>query len=342
MFVLKILLTPVIFSKFFAQAEGEVVLATIPTNTKRVVFVDTGVTPMLAETIRTLSERGIEVHIRDHHRGEGRNPEAAIAIEALLGNERVKIVMRASAPACAGLIGLGEFTGEGTVIVADPDLDGLTAAMQAAGVSYDGMLADADVFDVRPKQSAETLTSLGWTAVRSLSTLPAFDKDKPQMSENAKCELFSIFVAAASGDVTARESLETRVVTYEAGVTEAKRLLAEKVSRPCSQVVLVDTVGANRSDLNTLSQGMEKLGAKVTVVRKNEGPIAKAHGVQFSLAATLTAQKEGLDLRALVPEGTVTGIPAGLLSNTSYLLHCSEEVWTKIILPALLVAKFGG
>lgn len=340
MFTLIIAKTLVLASKFFTASDRESVLAAIPQGTRRVVFLDTGVTPVLADTIRVLVERGTEVVIRDHHRGEGRNPEAAEQIETILG-DKARIVERKAYPACASLIELGEFAQDGTVIVADPDLDGLTAAMQAAGVSYDGMLSDADVFDVRPRQSASTLTPLGWTAVRSLSTLPAFDTSRPDVSEKAKAELFGAVVAAASGDIVAREGLETRVATYEAGVTEAQRLLAEKVSRPCPGVCLVDTMGAKRSDLNTLSQGMEKLGARVTVVRKGEGPIAKEHGgIQISLAVVQKYQGE-IDLRTLVPEGMPTGVPAGLLSNTSFLLHCSEKVWNETILPAL-AAKFVG
>ena len=42
-----------------------------------------------------------------------------------------------------------------------------------------------------------------------------------------------------------------------------------------------------------------------------------------------------------MPEGTLTGVPAGLLSNVPFLLHCSEKVWKEIILPEL-VSKFGG
>lgn len=340
MFSLKLASTVALFSKFFAPADREVVLAAVPEGTQRVVFADTGVTPVLADTIRALVERGTEVVIRDHHRGEGRNPEAAEQIETILG-DNARIVERKAFPACASLIELGEFVADGTIIVADPDLDGLTAAMQAAGIAYEGMLADADVFDVRPKQSPETLTALGWTAVRSLSTLPAFDASRPEVSEKAKAELFGAFVAAASGDIAAREGLETRVATYEAGVAEAQRLLAEKVSEPCPGVLLADTVGAKRSDLTTLSQGMEKRGAKVTVVRKAEGPIAKEHGgIQISLAVVQKYQGE-IDLRTLVPEGMPTGVPAGLLSNTSFLLHCSEKVWNETILPAL-AAKFVG
>ena len=133
----------------------------------------------------------------------------------------------------------------------------------------------------------------------------------------------------------AREGLEARVATYEARVAEAQRLRAEQVSQPCDRVLLADTVGAARFDLSTLSGGMEKREAMVTVVRKGDGAIAKAHGgVQISLAVPLAHQKD-LDLRQLVPQGMATGLPAGLLSNTAFLLHCSEAVWEGTILPAL-------
>lgn len=339
MFSLKIAAATVIASKAFAPADKTGIVEAVPEGTKRVVFVDTGITPVLAETIVALHERGVEVVVRDHHRGEGRNPESAEAVERLLG-DNARIVTRASMPACAGLIEVGEFASEGTVIVADPDMDGLTAAMKCLGVVYEGLDADAAVFDERPKQSAETLTPLGWTAVRALATLPAYDAARPEVSEKAKAELFSTFVSAASGDSTARESLESRVAAYEAGVAEARRLLAEKVSEPCPGVLLADTVGAKRSDLNTLSGGMGKRGARVTVVRKSDGPIAKEHGVQFSLAVVQAHQRseknpEGLDLRELIPSGTATGPAAGLLSNVPFLLHCSESVWNATVLPAL-------
>lgn len=339
-FQIKIAEVPVVFSKFFGDADKYAVLADIPADAQRVVFVDTPATPALVSCITTLTEQGIECYVRDHHRGEGRNPEAAEAVEAVLG-ERAKIVTRSSSPACAGLISTGEFSDNGTVIIADPDLDGLTAAMKAAGVVYEGLDSDADVFDVRPKQSAETLTSLGWTAVRALSTLPPFNKEKPEISENAKAELFGRFVKAAQGDTEAREKLENAVAEYEAGVSEAERLLAEKMSIPCKGVTLIDSVGAARSDLNTLTRGMEKDGVIVTVVRKDFGPIAGkpgGHGVQYSLAVVQKHQAE-LDLRMLVPAGTETSPQTGLLSNVPFLLHCSEGVWEQIILPALK-AKF--
>ncbi len=329
---------PVFMSKFFsAHAVEECLAALEAAKARRVLFVDTGATPHLAAAIRSLVEEGVEVHVRDHHRGEGRTPEAAEEIESLIGGERARIVSREEAPGCALLVERGEFAGEGTAIVADPDLDGLVASAKAAGTVYDGLDADAEVFDVRPRQSAETLTALGWTVVRALSTLPAFNPKRPEVAENAKKELFESFLAAAQGDAEAKASLEAKVEAYECAVAAARRLLAEKISHPCKGVVMVDAVGAGRPDLNTLTRGMEKVGAIVTVVRKDVGPIAGkpgGHGVQLSCAVVRKHQAE-LDLRDLVPEGAESSPQAGLLSNVAFLLHCSEEVWRETILPAL-------
>jgi len=325
----------VLMTKFFSKEATTSVVEAIPADAKKVLFVDTGATPDLATTIQSLVDKGISVTIRDHHKGEGRNPEAAQTIEQILGSN-AQIVDRKTAPGCATLVELGEFW-DADVIIADPDYDGLVAAMKAAGISYEGMDEDAEVFDVRPKQSAETLTELGWTAVRALSTLPPFNKARPEISENAKKQLFERFVAAAQGDNEARGELEKAVATYEAGVTEAKRLLTEKMSHPCNGVVMIDSVGADRSDLNTLTRGMESEGAIVTAVRKDFGPIAGkpgGHGTQYSLAVVRKHQDE-LDLRTLVPEGTETSPQAGLLSNVAFLLHCSEKVWNETIIPAL-------
>jgi len=329
---------PVIFAKFFASSDREEVLAAIPAEVKCVLFVDTPSTPELAETVKILADLGVDCHVRDHHRGEGRNPEAVELVEAVLG-EKARIVKRIEAPGCASLVEAGEFSEEGTVIVADPDLDGLVSAMKAVGVVYNGLEEDADVFDVRPRQSAETLTPLGWTMVRALSTLPPFDPQRPEVARSAKMELFKSFVEAASGNAQARKGLEDRVALYEANVAEAKRL-ADQISLPCPQVAYVDTCGAQKYDLNTLTQAMEAKGVKVTVVRKGFGPIASLHGgVQVSLAVVKKHQQE-VDLRSLVPAGSESSPEAGIISNTSFLLHVSEKVWEEVILPALCL-RFG-
>jgi len=370
MFSLTIKNVSVFFTKFFAGHAGKEVIEKIrDASAYRVVFVDTGATPVLVEAIKTLREEGIEVVVRDHHRGEGRTPEAAELIEAMLG-DNARIVERATAPGCAQLVELGEFqsgafsrpmnpnemAGYGVldfdyleylpvevVVVADPDLDGLTAAMKACGVTYEGLDADAAVFDgPRAAQSAETLSGLGWLVVRAMATLPPYNAARPEVSENAKAALFGEFVSAATGDEAARGRLEGRVSEFEAQVAEAERLLAERVTELVPGVLGCDTQGAGRYDLATLSRGLEERGAVITVlISTPTGPFAAAGwGTRYSLSVVQKHQRseanpEGWDLRDLVPEGTETGMEHGLLSNTAYLLHCGKEVWEETILPEL-------
>ncbi len=333
MFALSINTTFVVFSKFFGDSDRENVLAAIE-RAERVLFIDTGATPVLVETISALCEQGVEVIVRDHHLGEGRSPESAQAIMDLLG-QGATIVERSQAPACCQLVELGEFNQESTAIVADVDLDGLLAAMKAAGVSYEGLETDAAVLDgPRAAQTPESLTALALALTRALPTLPPFNPSRPDMAEQAKADLWKQFIAATQGDVEALEGLTRKGEVYEQQVQEAK-VLATKAVEPTKGVWLVDTVGQPQFDLSTLTRDLEsRQGCKVTVIRKGFGPIAGAHGVQYSLAVPRARQKE-LDLRSLVAEGTKTGIDAGLLSNTSFLLHCSEVVWEEMILPAL-------
>lgn len=330
----------VLFSKFFSPEDGRAAIGKInELAPNRVLFIDTAATSDLVATVQELVVAGYEVYVRDHHRGEGRSPEAsevaALQLEALLGN-RCQIVTRQEAPACAQLVELGEFAGAGTVIVADPDLDGLSAAMKASGLTYEGQGADAAVFDHRPSQSADTLTEMGWLVVRGLSTLPPYNPKRPEASLAAKAELFGQFAAASQGDAEALVALEDRVATYEAGVTAAQDILATAVTQVAPAAWMADAVGVPAAyDLSTLSVGLAKRGAKITVIRKDSGPIAGVHGgVQYSLAVVQSAQEE-IDLRGLVLPGTEVGVPAGLLSNTSFLLHCSEAVWKDLILPGL-------
>lgn len=339
MFTLSISSTPALFSKFFSASDAEAVVEAIPAGTTRVVFIDTPATPHLVDEISALKGKGITVAVRDHHDVVApRNPreeeirDAAAKVRTLADD--AQITDRVANPACSTLIEAGEFASEGTVIVADPDLDGLTGAMKACGVTYEGLDADAAVFDERPRQSAETLTTLGWLTVRALSTLPPFNPKAPQVSEDAKGKLFGEFVQASQGDSEALTSLQTKVEAYEVAVAAAQALVGT-ATEPAPGVFMVDTRKAPRHDLGTLSQGLEKLGAKITVVIKANGPIAAAHGgTQVSLAVVRKFQKE-INLQDCLPEGFESSPATGVISNTSFLLHVNEEVWESTVLPAL-------
>lgn len=347
MFALKINGTRVIMSKFFAAADREAVLAAIPQGTRRVVFIDTPATAELAPTIEALLARGIEVHVRDHH--DELNPanprakqiaEAAMRIRELCGANAL-ISNRKANPACSSMIEIGQFAGEGTVIVADPDPDGLTASMKAAGIVYDGLDADADVLDGgRAGQTADKLSPNAFLLTRAMSTLPAFDSARPQVSEDAKAKLFGDFVSVIQGNSDAKARLEKGVETYETGVREAERLSA-LVTDILPGVSFIDVTTTSRFDMGTLAAKMEgRPGTKVTVQKKSQGPIAGKHGgVQISLAVA-KAHQAAVNLQELLPSGFTSSPESGIISNTSFLLHVSESVWNEVVLPALK-ARFG-
>jgi len=344
MFKIAINSVPVIMTKFFAQSDKEATLGlgAIPESTKRVVFIDTPATSHLVSTIEELVSRGIEVIVRDHHDvpnpRNSREQEIATAanrVRELVGSNAV-ISNRQANPACSGLIQVGEFNGEGTVIVADPDPDGLTAAMKATGVYYPELDTDADVLDGgRAGQTADKLSAHAFLFTRAMSTLPLFNAERPQISEDAKAKLFTDFVSMINGDSEATARLQKGVETYEAGVREAERL-SETVTDIIPSVAFVDLMTSPRFDLTTLAQKMEaRPGTNVTVQKKAQGPIAaKCGGVQYSLAVAKAHQAE-VNLQECLPSGFTSSPEAGIISNTTFLLHVSESVWNETVLPAL-------
>ena len=116
--------------------------------------------------------------------------------------------------------------------------------------------------------------------------------------------------------------LESKVEAFESSVAEAEKL-AEVIEVVAPGVVLCNVVGAGRFHLTTLSRQMEAIDdCKITVIRKSNGPIAAHHdGIQYSLAV-----KKGADinLQSLLPEGFISSPEAGIISNTTFLLHIND------------------
>jgi hypothetical protein len=346
MFLINIAQTPGLFSKFFNVNDADAVLSAISRfEPTRVIFIDTPATPVMRSLVEALLGRGIMVIVRDHHGVVNpRNPreveiaESAGKVRELLGANAL-ISNRAAHPACSTLVQVGEFVGEGTVIVADPDPDGLTASMKALGVVYDQLDADAAILDgARSEQNAEHLSPLAMLLVKGMATLPPYDAARPQFSDDAKSRLFSEFVAAAGGDAKALAGLETKVTAYEAAVKAAEEVAAA-AKELVPGVVVADIVG-RKVDLSTLTARLEAVpGCAITVIRKDNGPIAGALKVkQYSLAVVKAMQAE-INLQDLLPQGYKSSPEAGIISNTSFLLHVSEGNWFDLVLPAL-AAKY--
>ncbi len=337
----------VIFTKPFNGLTPEEVAVVADAKPERVIFIDTPPMKGLYQAITQLREAcsdQVEIVLRDHHDVDGeptapRDMEiraAADGLRAMLG-DKATISTRRKNPACSGLIQIGEFAADGNLIIADSDLDGLTASMKAVGLTYPGLDEDAAILDgPRVTQTREQgLSALAELLVKGMSTLPPFNKENPAPSEKAKLALWSSFVAATQGDEKARLSLESNVLRYEAAVMESDRLAANAVEI-APGLIFVDAAKAANFDLTALSQKLEAMpGCKVTVIRKNNGPIAPLHGgIQYSVAVAQSA-KGSINLKDIKPAEMESSPKEGIISNFEALLHCNEEKWNSLVLPAL-------
>ncbi len=330
------------FSKFFSEHDKQSTLWALR-HAERVVFIDTPPTKVLVETIEALQGKGVEVYVRDHHdvSGEPRTDrdreirKSANRIRTLLGENAV-VSNRSTNPACSSLIREGEFNRKGTVIVADADLDGLTAAMKASGTIFSTLDHDAAVLDgPLSGQSKDTLSPNVYLLTQAMGALPQFDPNNPEIAEEAKTQLFSDFVALCGGDTEARERLEKAVSVYASRVQEAWRLV-EDTREVHTGIFLVDTRKSKGWDGATFAKAIEnKLEAKVTVLVKASGAIASRHnGVQYQLVVSRAFQDK-INLQQCLPEKYVSSPESGIISNTTFILNVSEGVYISEVFPRL-------
>jgi len=327
----------VLMTKFFNREATTSVVEAIP-NAKKVLFIDTPSTEHLANCITELQAKGVECIVRDHH--DVTNPNNPREEQIKAAAEKVRgladdaiISTRDAHPACSLLMSPGEFA-HVDAVVADPDPDGLLGTMKALGITYPELDSDAAVLDgPRSEQTPENLSEVAMLLVKGMATLPPFNPKRPEIAEKAKGDLFSTFVAAAQGDAEAKTSLEAKVEQYETGVRVAEELISTAVE-VFPGLVFVDTTCSDRHDLMTLTRGLEAKGARVTCIKKDVGPIASVHGSQFSLAVVRKFQQD-INLQDTLPEGFESSPAAGIISNTSFLLHVSENIWDETVLPAL-------
>lgn len=337
---------PTLFIKGFTADDVRTILEFVRTadansaaRTRDVLFIDTPITGPTVEAVHKLRDEGYRVIYRDHHAVEGepasdRDRQVINATEKLRQNLGADclITTRSLHPACSTLVEVGEFK-DALAIVADPDPDGLTAAMKAVGIFYDGMDEDAAKLDGQPSLQV-TGTPISQLLAKGVATLPIYDPQRPDERERAQERLFAQWVSAVEGDQRACDALQTGVTTYDAAV-EASREIAPSAKLVAPGVVLVDVVETPFYDVGTLLALLEQRdGCKVTVIRKGNGPIAALHGVQYSLAVAKDFQNE-IKLPALLPPHAKSDPSGGIISNLSFLLHVNEHVWNDHVLPGL-------
>lgn len=349
-FSLKINSVPTLFIKAFSAADVQVILEFVRKAAKfhsgpdgKVLFIDTPITSATVESVEKLLAEGINVVFRDHHGidGEPHNDRdkkvvaAAARLRALLGDDCL-ITVRRLHPACSTLVSVGEFH-DAIAIIADPDADGLTAAMKAAGISYEGLDDDAAKLDGEP-QLQVTGTPISQLLAKGIATIPSYDSSKPKEREISHQKLFADWVKAVNGDSAARLRLEEVAQTYETAVAVSRKLASTSVSIAAG-VVLVDVANSALYDPGTLHALIENdESCRILVLRKSLGPIAAIHGIQYSLSVAKSYQSS-INLQNYLPSNTKSDPEIGIISNVSFLLHVSQDVWSNQILPQLLVRE---
>lgn len=308
------------------------------TNTN-ILFIDTPITAKTVDAVEKLTQEGYTVHFKDHHGLEveaisNRDKLVEVStkkLQALL-NENCTITVRSKHPACSTLVSPGEFE-DALAIVADPDADGLTAAMKAAGIYYDGLDDDAAKLDSEPRE--QVLGSpLSQLLAKNLAVLPSYDAQNPHERERTQEQIFKNWVLAVQGDMKAESKLLEGVKKYEQGVKVAQDL-AKKATLVAPGTFLVNVCDTPVFDPGTLMILLEEdPQCQITVMRKDRGPIAALHGVQYSLAVARVYRDE-VNLQKLVPKDAANNPQKGIISNVSFLLHVNEEAWYEHVLPGL-------
>jgi hypothetical protein len=337
---------PVLFIKAFTATDVQSILqfvreaARFSTQTDpKVLFIDTPITSATVEAVEKLKRERFRVVFRDHHYIDGeptndreRQVVAAAAKLKLLLNGDCEITVRRLHPACSTLVTVGEFS-DAVAIIADPDADGLTAAMKAVGITYHGLDDDAAKLDGEP-QLQVTGTPISQLLAKGIAVIPSYDSSNPKEREIAHQELFETWVLAVSGSDSALRKLEERVDVYDQAVAVAKEL-AETATETAPGVVLVDVANKPLYDPGTLNALLENVdGCLISVVRKSLGPIAALHGIQYSLTV-VKAHQQAVNLQDLVPSHAKSDPEGGIIANVSFLLHVSEEIWQQTVLPQL-------
>jgi hypothetical protein len=342
----KINKVPTLFIKAFSSDDVRTILdfvrdanALQDRSNNTVLFIDTPITTHTVEAVEKLKREGYRVVFRDHHGVEGepvneRDRQVKLAESKLartLGDDCC-ITVRRLHPACSTLVTVGEFR-DATAIIADPDPDGLTAAMKAVGIFYPGLDEDAAKLDGEPKLQI-TGTSFSQLLVKGVATLPSYDPEDPKKREQAQQQLFVDWVKAAQGDSRAQARLELVAGAYRDAV-RASEELAASATEVVPGVVLVDCMDKPVFDASTLHTILEERpGCRIMVLKRGLGPIAALHGVQYSLSVVKGYQNE-ISLQQLVPSESISDPQSGIITNVSFLLHVSETVWREQVLPRL-------
>jgi hypothetical protein len=167
-----------------------------------------------------------------------------------------------------------------------------------------------------------------------MATLPSYDAKEPKRREQAQKELFRDWVEIVQGNNRSQARMQSIVARYDDAVRVAQELATE-AKEVVPGVMLIDCVGNTVFDVGTLTTLVEQAsGCRISVIRKDLGPLAQLHGIQYSLAVAKQYQTE-INLQKLLPPEMRTDLQSGIISNVSFLLHVSDHIWVQVAVPRL-------
>lgn len=337
---------PTLFIKAFNAADIQMIMEFVrhassfyTGKSNAILFIDTPITAATVEAVQKLKSEGFRVVFRDHHGIDGpssndrekRVVEATAKLNQLLAEDCL-ITVRRLHPACSTLVEVSEFK-DAIAIIADPDADGLTAAMKAAGISYPELDDDAAKLDGEP-QLQVTGSPISQLLAKGIAVIPSYDSTRPKQREEAYQSLFADWLKTVCGNEQAKLRLEEHTAVYEEAVRVSQSLAQTAISI-APGVMLVDVVDKPLFDPGTLNGLLERApDCRIIVLRKSLGPIAAVHGIQYSLAVT-KAYHDLINLHHFVSAQAKSSPEAGVISNVSFLLHTSEQVWQEQVFPKI-------
>lgn len=276
-------------------------------ETETIVFLKG--TPSLLET-QELLNLGMKVDVRDS-----------------LGDLVTNITREESS--CLDLVKWGEFLGENIFIVSNACPVGLITAMKGCGVEYPKMDNDSIIFEGSPKfHTRECLSEYGYLLMVGMHLLRKED------SENDQKIFFEDFVSFIQGDELKKEILKETAIVFEKIVSDTI-CLASTAKQIVEGIWCLDVRG-KKYDQGTLERKIgNKHGYLFMITIKDFGPIAKIHGIQYSLTAALHLNGV-IDLTKLltIDEGERTA-ENGIIFHNSLLLECNQQWLDEQVLPAL-------
>jgi len=301
---------------------------------KRAVFLDCPPTSILLDTIKKMLELDIDVVVRDHHDilapandRERQIAQMANEIKSLLKDKAI-ISDRKTHPSCLSLVEMGEFIEKNTVIICDPDSDGVLTAMKSLGTVYQEILADSVILD-GPK-TLNGLSKKGLLLAKAISQVST--NQKAYEIKNNKEDIYSYFIKYIQGSYEARLMMFRYESNYDEIALRTAKIF-QNLLKVSENACLLDLTKENFYNIDVLNDLVNKTSYKISVIKKSSGPLAERYGAQYSLSI-LNKGKE-INLQDLLQEGFKSSIDSGIISNSKFLLHINEKIWETQVLPKL-------